>query len=106
MADSDRLGFWYDIGHAQALDRLAFFPHEEWLKRFADRIVGVHLHDVLGIIDHDIPGCGEIDFGFIAPYLPTTAIRTLEVRPGFTPAQLRDGLRCLANAGCIRQQAM
>ncbi len=27
LADPDRLGFIYDVGHAQALDRLGFFPH-------------------------------------------------------------------------------
>jgi len=103
LAASDQLGFWYDVGHAHALDRLGFFPHEEWLKRYAGRIVGVHLHDTLGITDHDIPGNGEVDFERIAPYLPTAAIHTLEVRPGSTPEQVKDGLRHLAHKGCIRR---
>ena len=62
LAGPDRLGFIYDVGHAQALDRLGFFPHEEWLKRFASRMIGAHLHDVIGVNDHHAPGLGEIDF--------------------------------------------
>ena len=37
LAAPDRLGFIYDVGHAQALSRLGFYPHDEWLKRFAAR---------------------------------------------------------------------
>ena len=55
-------GFNYDVGHAQALDRLGFFKHEDWLIRYADRMIAAHLHDVVGIKDHQIPGTGDIDF--------------------------------------------
>ena len=58
LAGPERLGFIYDVGHAQALSRLGFFPHEEWLTRFAPRIIGTHLHDVVGILDHQAPGLG------------------------------------------------
>ena len=58
----EQLGFIYDVGHAQALDRLGFFPHQEWLKHFASRMFGAHLHDVIGVKDHYAPGLGEVDF--------------------------------------------
>ena len=66
LADSSQLGFIYDVGHAQALDRLGFYPHEDWLKRYSSRIFGTHLHDVIGVTDHYAPGLGEIDFKSIA----------------------------------------
>src|SRR4030042_250970 len=62
LADPGQLGFIYDVGHAQALDRLGFFPHSEWLTRYSARIFGTHLHDVIGVSDHFAPGLGEIDF--------------------------------------------
>ncbi len=62
MAEPDRLGFIYDVGHAMAMDRLGFFPNEVWLKRFGRRIIGTHLHDVIGISDHQAPGLGDVDF--------------------------------------------
>ena len=49
LAGPDQLGFIYDVGHAQTQDRLGFSPHEGWLKRYANRIIGAHLHDVIGI---------------------------------------------------------
>jgi len=102
LAESDQLGFVYDVGHAQALDRLGFFPHEDWLKRYAPRIIGVHLHDVIGVKDHYAPGLGEIDFDQVAAYLPKEAFRTCEVQPSSTAEQVKDGLKFLVAYGCIR----
>ncbi len=31
LAGQDQLGFIFDIGHAETLDRLGFYPGEEWL---------------------------------------------------------------------------
>jgi sugar phosphate isomerase/epimerase len=101
MADPDRLGFIYDMGHAQTLDRLGFFLHETWLQRYTGRMIGMHLHDVLGIHDHLAPGWGEIDYKKIAPYLPKSAFRTLEVTAANTPERIREGLRILEQSGCV-----
>ena len=102
LADSNRLGFIYDVGHAQALDRLGFYTHEDWLKRFASRMFGAHLHDVIGLSDHYAPGMGEIDFNKVASYLPENAFRTLEMLPGNTLAQVKCGVNFLVETGCIQ----
>jgi len=102
LADSSQLGFIYDVGHAQSLDRLGFYPHEDWLKRYSSRILGCHLHDVIGVTDHYAPGLGEIDFKIIAKYLPENAFRTLEMLPGNTLAQVKYGLKYLVETGCIK----
>jgi HAD superfamily hydrolase (TIGR01549 family) len=102
LAGPDRLGFIYDVGHAQALSRLGFFPHEEWLKRFAPRIIGTHLHDVIGIQDHLAPGLGEVDFDLIAAYLPEEAFRTCEFLGSNTSEQVKNGLKFLQEHGCIK----
>jgi FMN phosphatase YigB (HAD superfamily)/sugar phosphate isomerase/epimerase len=96
-----RWGFIYDVGHAQALDRLGFFKHEDWLIRYGSRMIGVHLHDVVGITDHQSPGSGEVDFAMVAKYLPDSAFRVLEVNPSLTPQQIQAGLEFLAGSGCI-----
>lgn len=97
----ERIGFLYDVGHAQALDRLGFFPHAGWLERFAARMLGAHIHDVIGIRDHWAPGLGEIDFRWVAGYLPKTAFRTIELRTENTPEQIKAGLKILLDTGCI-----
>lgn len=102
LADSSQLGFIYDVGHAQALDRLGFYPHEDWLKRYSSRMLGAHLHDVIGVTDHYAPGLGEINFKFIANYLPENAFRTFEMLPGNTLAQVKHGINLLVETGCIK----
>jgi HAD superfamily hydrolase (TIGR01549 family) len=101
LAGSDRIGFLYDVGHAQTQDRLGFTPHEEWLKRYASRIIGVHLHDVTGVNDHQAPGLGEVDFRMVASYLPKEAYRVLEVQSFNTPEQVKAGLKILVDSGCV-----
>jgi sugar phosphate isomerase/epimerase len=103
LADNDRLGFQYDTGHAQALDRLGFYKQEEWLKRYSQRILGTHLHDARGVHDHQAPGLGEVDFAHLAPYLPSRAVRTIEISPHHTPGQIQTGLQVLLNTGCINK---
>lgn len=56
LGEGGVIGYWHDVGHAQALENLGFFSHREWLSRFAPRIIGTHLHDIVGIRDHMIPG--------------------------------------------------
>jgi sugar phosphate isomerase/epimerase len=102
LADSSQLGFIYDVGHAQALDRLGFYSHEGWLKRYSLRMFGTHLHDVIGVIDHYAPGLGDINFAKIAKYLPKDAFRTFELLPGNTLAQVKEGIKVLVQAGCIK----
>jgi sugar phosphate isomerase/epimerase len=102
LSDSNRIGFIYDVGHAQALDRLGFYPHEDWLKRYSSRMFGSHLHDVIGLTDHYAPGLGEINFMKIASYLPENSFRTFELLPGNTLAQISNGLTLLEEAGCIK----
>jgi sugar phosphate isomerase/epimerase len=102
LAGPEQLGFVYDVGHAQALDRLGFYPHEEWLKRYASRMIGVHLHDVIGIADHYAPALGEVDFDMVATYLPEDAFRTCEFQVVNTTEQVKAGLKILAEHGCIK----
>ena len=102
LASPDRLGYIYDVGHAQAMARLGFFPHEEWLRRYSSRIIETHLHDVIGVSDHHAPGLGEVDFEMVASYLPENAIRTFELQPTNSPEQVKAGLKHLVEFGCIK----
>ena len=101
MAGPDQLGFIYDVGHAQTLDRLGFFPHEDWLRLHSQRIIGVHFHDVKGVEDHFAPGLGDVNFDMIPPYLPQEAFLTLEVQAKNSPEQVKKGLKYLLEHACI-----
>ena len=102
LASLEQLGFVYDVGHAQAMHSLGFFPHEEWLRRYASRIIEVHLHDVTGVKDHRAPGLGEVDFDMVASYLPKDAIRTFELQRTNSPEQVKASLKYLVEHGCVK----
>jgi sugar phosphate isomerase/epimerase len=92
----DVVGYWHDVGHAHVQEQLGFGTHEEWLRRFAGRMIGVHLHDVVGIKDHYAAGLGQIDWDLVARYLPTAALRTCEFQPFNSPEEVASGLKWLA----------
>ncbi len=96
-------GFQYDVGHAQTLHQLGLCDHEEWLKRYGERIMGVHLHDVIGIDDHQAPGTGDVDYAMISRYLPKTAYLTLEVNHRLSVDDLKSGLDILTHFGIIER---
>ena len=73
------VGYWHDVGHAEVQQRLGFSLHEEWLSRFRDRMVGIHLHDVLGISDHHAPGKGDVDWEIVSKYLPPKIVKVCEI---------------------------
>jgi sugar phosphate isomerase/epimerase len=98
----EQVGFWYDVGHAHTLERLRFCAHEAWLQRYASRMIGVHLHDVIGLKDHQAPGSGEVDWKLVVNYLPKDVIiRACEFRHYLTAEQVVAGLQFLADKGCI-----
>ena len=42
----ETVGYWHDVGHVQKSEYKGYGPHEAWLTRFADTMIGVHLHDI------------------------------------------------------------
>lgn len=97
------IGWQLDVGHLQVLSELGLQSFGQWLDRFSQRIMGVHLHDVRGILDHQSPGRGEVDFGRIAACLPPYALRTLEIDKAVPFEEMQFGLENLARYGCINK---
>src|SRR5690606_14343704 len=95
------VGWQLDVGHIQVRDRLGLMSFKQWLEAFSLRMVGVRLHDVQDILDHQIPGSGDVDFVWLAHYLPTHAIRTLEINNTTPYEDFLPGLRFLEQTGCI-----
>ena len=93
------IGYWHDTGHAAVAETLGILRHEELLQSFAPLLVGVHLHDALGIDDHKPPGKGEIDFEMVKKYLPEGAIKIMEIHPSARGQEILDGLDFLKEKG-------
>ena len=87
------LGYWHDTGHAHANERLGILPDGEMLRRYSDHLVGIHLHDAIGLDDHLAPGKGEIDFETLRPFLGMNIPAVLELKPATPNADVSGGFR-------------
>lgn len=96
LDSGDTVGYWHDVGHGHVLQNLGLGTQEEWLRRFAGpqgRLIGVHLHDVVGLSDHLAVGMGQVDWALVAGYLPAGVLRTCEFQPTNSPQEVTAGLR-------------
>ncbi|MGA8848971.1 MAG: TIM barrel protein [Dehalococcoidia bacterium] len=95
------VGYWHDVGHAEVQQQLGFSLHEEWLSRFKDRIVGIHLHDIRGISDHHAPGKGNMNWEMVAKYLPPGIVKVCEIGEWNDEEQMQGVVKFLQKKGII-----
>ncbi|MCB4790566.1 MAG: sugar phosphate isomerase/epimerase [Elusimicrobia bacterium] len=94
------LYYWHDTGHAEVNVRLGFVKeHEDYLKAFKDKLLGVHLHDLHGLFDHYAPGSGDFDFKRLLPYLNKNTIKVIEAHSQSTLKQVKDSLNYFKKIG-------
>ncbi|HZU05437.1 MAG TPA: sugar phosphate isomerase/epimerase family protein [Chloroflexota bacterium] len=93
------VGYWHDVGHAQKLENAGFLQHLDYLQRYGDRLVGMHLHDVRDEHDHLAPGQGALDFAKLVPYVRPEVVQTVELSPAVPQEQLPAAIQHLAAAG-------
>lgn len=76
------IGYWHDTGHAQIKENLGLIHHALHLSGVADRLIGLHIHDVeFPARDHLLPGAGSVDYRALAPYVKPAHIKVLELSP-------------------------
>lgn len=87
------LFYWHDVGHAEVFDRLGICRHKALLNNFGDRLLGIHLHDIIGPVnDHKTPGHGTFDFSLVKPHIKPETIKVLEVHQPATAEDIRDSV--------------
>ena len=94
-------GYWHDVGHAEVQQQLGFSFHEEWLSRFRDRMVGIHLHDIRGISDHHAPGKGNMNWEMIAKYLPRGIVKVCEIGEWNDEEEMQGVVKFLQKKGIL-----
>ena len=87
------LGYWHDTGHAYANETLNIFPAGALLNSYSYQLIGVHLHDAIGLEDHLAPGTGKIDFKGIRSYLKKDILLVVELKPGTSDAEVSQGIK-------------
>ncbi len=100
-ASDSLVGYWHDVGHAEVQQRLGFCVHEEWLSRFRNRMVGIHLHDIRGISDHHAPGKGNMNWEMVARYLPAGTVKVCEIGEWNEEEQIQGVVEFLRQKGIL-----
>lgn len=87
--------YWHDCGHAQIKENLGLIQHALHLEGMAERLGGLHVHDVIadeeGQHDHCPPGSGMIDYAALRPFVRPEHIKVLELSPGTETEHVRRG---------------
>lgn len=96
----DRFGdssiyYWHDLGHGQAQENAGLSSHQALLKSFSRKLIGIHLHDIIGIEDHRVPGTGNFDFRKLAPYMGRNIYKVIEAHQPATVDEMAKGIRFL-----------
>lgn len=91
------LYYWHDVGHAEVFDRLGLVRHPDLLDKFSNRLIGIHLHDIMGLVDdHKSPGMGTFDFKMLKPYVNNDIIKVLEIHQPSGAEQVRRSVEFLS----------
>lgn len=94
------VGYWHDTGHAEVFVRQGWVKeHADYLKRYASKAVGCHLHDLRKISDHYAPGSGDLDFAALASYLAGIPLKIIEAHAKSSPKEVSASREYLAGVG-------
>ncbi|MBW2412691.1 MAG: sugar phosphate isomerase/epimerase [Deltaproteobacteria bacterium] len=79
--DGSPLGYWHDTGHARVNECLKILQPDSLLSRYTANLIGVHIHDAIGLEDHLAPGTGEMNLQALLSDLKSDTLKVIELRP-------------------------
>lgn len=94
---------WYDFGHGEVQHNLTLIDKYEILEKHGERLLGLHVHDCIGVDDHKVPGTGDIDFDCMKKYLRPDVLMVLEYGYGVQPvSKIAEGVEYLKQKGMVK----
>lgn len=90
---------WYDIGHATMMERMGLYENGESLRKLKDKVLGVHIHETVGLVDHWCPyvQSGDDDaFDAFLDVIEAAPLKVYELRAPNTREQIEASYRIMA----------
>ena len=91
--------YWHDLGHATVQQNLGLSDQKEFLEKFSELLVGVHLHGCRGYDDHYAPGSGEEDYSLLQNFLRPDTLLVVETHHRASREEMLQGLEFLRARG-------
>jgi len=87
--------YWHDTGHAKIMEILGFTKQKDFLSLYSKRMLGIHLHDIIGSQDHYAPGTGIINFKSLRPFLSKGTLKVIEAHKQSSQREVKSSMRFL-----------
>lgn len=101
------VGIWYDTGHAIMMDRLGLYDSVGEMDGLMDDIVGVHIHETIGLSDHWCPYVNSENMDFYDAYLPMierAQLKVYELKAACKPEDIHESHRLITAKLANRRQ--
>ncbi|OGX23744.1 MAG: hypothetical protein A3D10_02680 [Omnitrophica WOR_2 bacterium RIFCSPHIGHO2_02_FULL_48_11] len=89
------MSYWHDVGHGEVNERLGFASPLSYLKKYADRMIGWHIHGVKVLKDHHAPFDGDFDLQKVVPFMKKEHIKVIESHSLATAEQIKEAVKRL-----------
>lgn len=93
LLEGTPIGYWHDTGHARVNEALTILQPDNLLTYYADKLIGVHLHDVIELEDHLAPGTGQIKLQGLLKYLKPDTLKVIELKPRVKESDVIRGIQ-------------
>ncbi|WP_226000197.1 sugar phosphate isomerase/epimerase family protein [Paenibacillus sp. BJ-4] len=91
---------WYDIGHGMIMDRMGLYDNAKEANEMIDYILGVHIHETIGLSDHWCPYIHSGDLEFFDRFvniIRQAPIKVYELKAACQPEDIERSHELLTN---------
>ena len=91
---------WYDIGHGMMMERMGLYDNAAEIQKLKDKVLGVHIHETVGLVDHWCPYVHSEDnetFDAFLEVIDSAPIKVYELRAPCTEEQIEESYRIMTD---------
>ncbi|WP_020618376.1 sugar phosphate isomerase/epimerase family protein [Paenibacillus daejeonensis] len=91
---------WYDIGHGMMMERMGLYDNAAEIQKLKDKVLGVHIHETVGLVDHWCPYVHSEDnetFDAFLEVIDSAPIKVYELRAPCTEEQIEQSYRIMTD---------